>query len=367
MTNDLPPYEPLRAPLNLEGQRHLRQIKTDRLIGDLQKHLDQANTLITQMAGEVNDRLYEREDEIQRAKTRREQKGREPTQLEEASEAETEKMRERVEKMTRKMEESTRKIIDGQQSLANMTSALDHTREVAHTAAADATSDTQADNPTTTPSILETFQDRMQEEQEQYQTLPHSHRYAEHNSYVGFRRVVHEAQHPDDGAPVPHASTWFTESGEPAPGLISREALVDEDDDLAISRANISTKCPLTLQEMREPVKSLRCPHAFEKSAILEMIGHARNRRVQCPVPGCDKDLVRSEIQEDPILTRRIQRLQKANEAKGYSESEEDEDTDMVDVDRSSRRGTIPPKPEPGSRPKRVRGTVNLDSDEDEE
>src|SRR5437016_1407632 len=106
----------------------------------------------------------------------------------------------------------------------------------------------------TGPSVM--LQNHIQASKDKYQALSHRTRYALHNSYIGFRRVVHDAQNPgEDAPPLPHASTWFTESGSPAPGITSRDQRAgagveeDSDDDIAIARERISTKCPLTLQE----------------------------------------------------------------------------------------------------------------------
>ena len=72
----------------------------------------------------------------------------------------------------------------------------------------------------------------------------------------------------------------------------------DDDDDIDVLSERISIKCPITLVPMKDPVSSTKCPHSFEKSAILDMLNQSvirvggSNRRgaqngqkaVKCPV-----------------------------------------------------------------------------------
>ena len=75
----------------------------------------------------------------------------------------------------------------------------------------------------------------------------------------------------------------------------------EAEDDIAIARERISTRCPLTLREFDDPITSRKCPHTFEKSAIfglIESIPPSNGRRganssnnaskqVNCPITGC--------------------------------------------------------------------------------
>lgn len=116
---------------------------------------------------------------------------------------------------------------------------------------------------------------------------------------------MHDAQHPgDDAPPLANASTWFPAdptlatststrntrahaNGHPTTAAAGAED--DDDDDLAIASERISIKCPLTLLPYKDPVTSTKCPHSFEKAAILDMISKSAGRvggekAVQCPV-----------------------------------------------------------------------------------
>ena len=129
--------------------------------------------------------------------------------------------------------------------------------------------------------------------------------YAQNNDYIGFKKLVYDAQFPDDDAPpMPHASTWFSDetpdTSDPKEGGAeaasgSRPAGVD--DELTVASEKISIKCPITLLPMKDPVTSNKCPHSFEKEAILSLInvsdevvegtgrrGARGKKAMQCPI-----------------------------------------------------------------------------------
>lgn len=109
------------------------------------------------------------------------------------------------------------------------------------------------------------------------------YRYANHNSYVHFKKLLHDATHPgEDAPPLANASTWFPSDPRDAANSNAPHRTrnhtsannIDEDDesDLEVTSERISIKCPITLRPMKEPVSSTICPHSFEKTAILEMM-----------------------------------------------------------------------------------------------
>ena len=190
-------------------------------------------------------------------------------------------------------------------------------------------------------------------------------RYANHNAYVGFKRIVHDAQHPGDDAPaVPHADTWFpSEASADLPTATSslsvpvsndEDAEEDEEDEVAITSAPTSLTCPLTRLPFTDPVTSVKCPHTFEKSAILDMIqasnvrlGGEKRRRgqaqgpdsgqraVQCPV--CEQMLTTQDLRPDPLLLRRIRRhIEREGEGDGDDEDERKDSVKATQVDSSS-------------------------------
>jgi hypothetical protein len=133
-------------------------------------------------------------------------------------------------------------------------------------------------------NILGNFKARRQQDLDSWTVQSLYDRYAMDKGYADFRQQEFEGYNDDEEQDPPSPEKWF-ETEEPAPGTATQGAADESDDDVQIARAKISTKCPLTLQEFKDPVMSTVCKHTFEKSAIDEMIG--RRAQVQCPVGGC--------------------------------------------------------------------------------
>ncbi|KAK3080007.1 hypothetical protein LTS18_003366 [Coniosporium uncinatum] len=389
-------HEPPQHPLDANAQRRLQALTQTHQLRNLKTHQNKAAENITNNAYEINEMLYQREELIRKRKAKRQAEEREPDSDDEREEANVEKLREEVGRMTKKMDESIRKIIDGQQSLEHIENSL---RSVTTNAASHSTvsqrqtqgmqrrgedseasvlgsfdpTDPAAGTAPPPPASSVLFRQRVDREKDTYTNLSLSTRYADHNTYIGFKQHVHEAHNPgEDAPPLPHRNTWFEESGaEPAPGVTAAE---DSDDDIAIAREKISTKCPLTLLEFKDPVTSKKCPHSFEKSAIMEMIRqpHGRGRVVKCPVAGCDQMLTADDLSANAALQRKIKRIQASRNAHHSDDEDEgprstmnnrpesiasDSGEDIDDVGTSARRSkSVKPKSEPGTQRARGRG-----------
>jgi len=379
-TLELPPYEPPAFPLNDTAQRALQQLLSTHSLAGYKQTLTDATVFLTDSAGEINDALSQKELATRKAKTRRQNQDTEDDEADARiamMETELEDMREKVQKMTQRMDESVRKMIDTHH-------AVDHIKDSLSTLAASTTTasltsqpsqrrsqrrrrrdpalsddeassaddeyadiqptlSTQAGTQTQQP-LSTSFRTLLQQSRDRYQSRPLRDRYAKDNDYRSFKRLVHDAQYPDgDAPPLPHEDAWFPASGAPAPGVTTSNAAAaedggeDSDDDLAIARETVSTKCPLTLREFATPLTSRKCPHSFEAEAILGMIEDPGNmmrvggdgrrgngeKAVQCPVPGCQSILTRRELWSDPVLKRRIARVQRAN---ALAEEEDEEE-----------------------------------------
>jgi hypothetical protein len=202
--------------------------------------------------------------------------------------------------------------------------------------------------------------------------------------------MVHDAKFPgDDVPPLPHSSTWFehmedttTRSGVQTRTRNQNRAVspAGSDDDIAIERERISLKCPLTLTSYQDPVTSTKCPHSFEREAIMDMInrsqttipppasrrGQRRVRVVKCPV--CSTPLTADDFRPDPVLLRRVRRaqeLQKREEEDDHlegdgrkqkdrstgitlgSDGESDDDAMDVDAQPTSQRVKMEPLSQP--------------------
>ncbi|RYO41340.1 hypothetical protein AA0111_g994 [Alternaria arborescens] len=366
----LPGYKKPSHPLDAEATRELRSLQ-GRNMNDIKRHNKQATEHITNAAANVNDMLREHAEYI----SRRQKKWDAGKSLDDKEDEERvmAELQANVDEATIKLEESMRAVIDSEIAAQRIEEALEWLRSNApaqlaeeyetqmtqrenqrqtQTQAAsqraharDRDVDEMDDGPTPGPTPLdgsrvaltgasELFAARIQREKDAYTARSHTSRYARNNDYRDFKRTVHDAKFGDDGPVLGHEDTWFTESGSPAPGITdtTQRGEFDDDDDIVVDRATVSTRCPITYQQFKEPYSSNKCPHTFEKNAILDMIRKGPHRvdgqkAVECPVNGCDKMLTANDVRTDPILVRRIKRMQQA-------ELEGDSSDDDVKVPR---------------------------------
>lgn len=361
---ELPDHEFPSYPLNPAAVHALQKLQSAQCFSTLQRHLDSAGELINDNVNSVNECLQARESYTRRLGAKLRKNGDDPTGEEEKRvtelEQRLEQMRTRVERMTQKMDESIRKIIDGEHAVTAAQDTLSNVygaqQQEANSAAfsqrglstqgrstqRQVTQDTDmpdfeptdpgADTAATQSAVPKTsaavdFGGRQESTRDAYQAHSLYERYADNNRYVGFKRTVHDALNPgEDAPPLPHKSTWFRSGNSPAPGVTADEDDngEEEDDDIAVARERISTKCPLTLLEFEDVVTSKKCPHSFERTAIMGMMrstdtqgrrGGPAGLSVQCPVPGCGQHLTPRDLWVDPVLVRKIRRIQNSRAA----------------------------------------------------
>ncbi|KAF1359243.1 hypothetical protein EJ07DRAFT_43050, partial [Lizonia empirigonia] len=367
----LPSYKKPSHPLDGEAERALRELNGRTLV-EVKSHNTAAVTTIRQTAENVNDMLSEHQRYFD-ARRKKWDAGKKLDEKE-AEEAIMADLQEKVDDATAKLEESMRAVIDSSVAAQRIEDALEWLRENApmqlkeeyktqisqrqtqrrrmqRAGDADSDGDTQmTEGPTPGPTPLdgsrvsltgpvEMFKDRMKRKQNEYTSLSLTTRYARHNEYRDFKRVVHDARHGDDGPVLGHEDTWFTETGAPRLGVTQTRggAFDDDDDDIVMDKATISTKCPITFQQFKDPYTSNKCPHTFEKNAILDMIrrsnsnyGRGGAKSVACPIVGCDQQLSVEDLRSDPILIRKIKRMQQAELEARLSDTDEDDDDDVM-------------------------------------
>jgi hypothetical protein len=374
-------YERPSFTLNPEAQRALADLTRKHNLKQLDSKFEAARDAILNSAGEINERLNNKEVAGRKLRQRQQVASQNGdagaganTDLSESVERDLEQMREKVDKMTKRMEEGMRRMIDGRLAVEQMketvASAADSARAEASTQASTLAARSQARRrrgndddgneedeeeyqdftPTdpaggtqAVPSVSEDWMRKLEDEKIKYQNLSLGQRYAKDNDYVNFKGIVHSSRFPDGEVELPHASKWFTANGAaPQPGVTGvggDEDGDDDDDDIQIQRTKTSTKCPLTLREFKDPVTSSKCKHSFEASAIMEMIqlssetvGGQPARRgagatggekaVRCPVASCNHMLTKNDLQKDKTIIYHIARLQRARRL------EEDDDED---------------------------------------
>lgn len=367
-------YERPQFTLNPEAQRALAELTRKHNLKDLDKRFEDAQHAVTNSAAEINDRLKDKENAAKKLRSRQQaSQGVDSEATISAFEEELREMKVKVESMTSRMEEGMRKCIDGQHAVQSMKETMSNAAESARAEAStqastlntrsqprrrpqadgeddeneeeeyqDFTPTDPAGGTQAVPSVSENWMRKIEDDKTRYQNFTLQQRYAQNNNYRNFKGIVHSAQYPEGEVALPHESAWFSEAGAaPEPGVTGAGAdEEDEDDDIQIQRSKTSTKCPLTLQEFKDPLTSTKCKHSFEASAIMEMLRHSSEsvggqpgprgrivggeKAVRCPVASCDEMLTKGDLHKDMVIVHQINRLQRARRLE--EEDEEDEE-----------------------------------------
>ncbi|KAL7799244.1 zinc-finger of the MIZ type in Nse subunit domain-containing protein [Trichoderma ceciliae] len=352
----LPNYEPLSFPLSDVARRELIELSNNRGTAPYETQLKDFIRNLGLSVSDLNERLRRGQDRLATVRERREEKGAQKTAEEERLEEQIPEFESQVERLTRESERALRETIDRKAELEDEAAALEDVSTTATTnsitqkrgaAAAqkrarqtngnasddeDATDGNEEDEEGRLTSVVDTFRELRAKKRAEYSGLSVHQRYALNNDYVGFKKLWHEAAAGEDGPPLPDASRWFLSNGEPdmtIPGHGGQNgSFDDDDDDVAVSRENISINCPLTLLPMTEPYRSRKCPHTFEKAAILDYLPLREER--QCPQTGCSQTFTRSrfdhEFYLDEAMKRRIQRWKQAEQNRRDMEDEDEDD-----------------------------------------
>lgn len=380
----LVPRQPPVAPLNADAQQALIELQrqqkhTKRLVHRLTQAADQ----LAAVADQLNERGYNYDIEYRRKRRRAEANSEEEDPQERAQ---YDDFQNKVQDFTRRLDHGVRTVVDDQVWVDSLPETLEKIGRKAMAVAEASQRQTQQidgedeDQSTTTypppPSVDDVPSALLKAAREDlaatWSSKTLTERYSQNNSYVGFYRTVHDAKNPgEDVPPIPHHSLWFaheenvhpsyvppgTQTQRPRPRHPSNEAAAaasanSEDpansSDVEIAREKISIKCPITYLPFTDPLTSIKCPHSFDRRAIMDMLRRTpinfpltdaqtgeisrmpdqrtRVRRtkelqepaIQCPV--CTILLTKDDFRPDPVLLRKVQRIQ-AREAKERDEA----------------------------------------------
>ncbi|CAD6563537.1 MAG: hypothetical protein ASARMPRED_000026 [Alectoria sarmentosa] len=368
----LPTYQPPQNPLNENAIRAIQDLHRNHKLDSLKLRLNAAHNHLAGAAVDINDRLVAQIALHEKSRARREKQGSQDDNGE--GERVMDEKRERTDELTNRLESGVRKIIDAkfevegvekalrelETNVANNRGAITPTQSTlgasqfrnrrgrggnADDEDGEFEDDTQSGGEN--GSAMEFIKRKIREQKSTYQNETMSFRYAQNNDYVGFKKLVYDAQFPgDDAPPMPHSSTWFSDQSPDSSAPHTRGAATaaaagnpptGNDDDLAVASERISIKCPITLLPMKDPVTSTKCPHSFEKEAILSMInasdvrvdgggrrGAGGKKAMQCPV--CTVMLTTDDVAANPVLVRKIKRIQAAEDARIQDDSDDDDD-----------------------------------------
>jgi len=356
-------YEPLEYPLNAQNKINLQQITVLNEFTELERLLKEAATTLNECVLEINEIAAHR-------------KAKSSQNLDQSGE----EFMKTVEDTSAQVEKSVRATIDEMREVQNLREALkaaaevhvrggqnrfiqarttqnsgtirieddedeDEDEDMDITQAGEAAEETTGPGPGPKPI----FDEALKAERQKYELISMHNRYAEMPQYIDFKRHEWDGKHAhlgDEEAPdLPNARLWFTDRGSPAPGVAPDAD--DSDDDIQTLKVKLSTKCPLTLMEMKVPTCNRKCQHVYEEEAIKQHIkavtrpsgrGQPVAVGADCPVSGCNKIIAYSDLYFDKLITRKIERVRAAREQEGSStarnrsRAQEIDDDDGFDV-----------------------------------
>jgi len=383
----LQPQPPV-APLNPAAQQALTELLQPQASRKrLAASLNDAAKKLTEVAGQLNDRGTELRLRHAKLQARLEANGEE---MDEEERIEYDTFQAKVKDLTQKMDHGIRGVIDGQTWLENVPDTLKAVATRTGALAEATQQQTQGPTPIVTqrnrseddedmdaneaenvePLIakppqpsdapIALLRSAFADQSSSWQLKSLTERYANSNEYTGFYRTVYDAKNPGENAPpIPHASLWFAKEDPdrlPLPRSQAGQVEDEEDSDVEIASERVSLKCPITLLPFKDPLTSTKCPHSFEKDAILDMLhlssdylpftanqqlelSQTRDRRaldrkkkemgtpiVKCPVCSCT--LVAADLKPDPVLLRKVKRVEAATKRQQNPASDSEEEDD---------------------------------------
>ncbi|KAH7367579.1 hypothetical protein B0T11DRAFT_55383 [Plectosphaerella cucumerina] len=370
---DLPPYEPLSCALSDEAKRSLAGLSNNR---ENTRRYDEQMAKSRQFLGKsvaaVNDRLRERQKELDDIARNRVEKGKDKGQKEEDLERWLPKLDGEVTTLSENAERAMRDLVDRQARLED-----DKEAAVAMAAYFDRQPGRQRPVPRRVPPAqaegmpkvegqdaepeaeeapppdrdpLTVLENERAVKATEYEAMSYHQRYALHNDYTHFRKLWHDAKFGDD-VDIPEKHLWFDAEGNPVLGKPKRQRGApgtkadhdaeedEEDEDIVIEGEHQSYVCPLSMQQITEPFSNHKCRHTFQKQSIVEWLNEPgyRGRDRQCPNPGCNQTFKLKDFYFDDLVLRKIQRARKRQaeeeaeeEQRGSGAQDEDEDEEMA-------------------------------------
>ncbi|KAG8671315.1 hypothetical protein FPOAC2_04646 [Fusarium poae] len=331
----LPDYEPPVCPLTDAARRSLNDISNTRVSAVYQQQVSESIRLLGFSVSDIHERLRTQRENLENQKARRQEKGTDRSEDEQRLEAHLAKFEDRVNELTESSEKAVRELIDRRAELEDEAGILSELYDIssAEVHQQRQTQEEQGeDEEQKASSVIETFKDLRDKKEAEYKNMSAHQRYALNNDYAGFKKLWHDAAAGEEGPPLPDASRWFTQDGEPV--MDTTAGADDDDDDIAVARETISINCPLTLQTMKDPYTNRNCKHTFEKSALLEYL--PMRGESDCPQAGCSQSFSRARFDQDffhdQAMVRRIKRARRT-QAEQEMEMEMEEDEEGADGD----------------------------------
>lgn len=301
MSLDLPPYELPTCPLNDQGKQALRELSSARIHEKFKTHLDESGRLLTSTVYDTLERVALRKRQAANIAEREGKKRRvhgannEVEDRTVAAEQTAKDIESKVSPLTLRLEKSMREVLDMEAAMQDQKQTLqDLPRLVAQAqeVLAENNSEHNADDDVDLPEIagipiLALLESERDKKAAIYDELGMQAKYAQHNSYIDFRRGWNDGVCFEQDVSVPDPSTWFDEHGRPQ-HVVGGQSGDETDDDIQIAGENKSFRCPLSLAEISEPYTCRRCGHSFQKKSILHYLNVGKGGApAPCPMDGC--------------------------------------------------------------------------------
>ncbi|KAF7890741.1 uncharacterized protein EAF01_010550 [Botrytis porri] len=392
-----PEYTPPTCPLSADAQRAISNIRTLHNSAKLKKHLSQAIKNITDTTVANNDRIWERKRQVEKNARKRQRDGQDDEEIpaeHKDLEIHTKHLAKKVNIWTEQAELAMRVLIDkGDEVERNDLVVRDVCGKLAEANPAPPMRRTrgqedgeEAKQDGVVVSAVELLDQIKEEYRSKYEAESMTKRYASHNDYKSFKRVVHDSLHPDGDLPLPKESTWFPSDRSHPSAQANGQAEEDSsDDEIVIERVVKDLKCPLTFAIFRFPYTNNKCNHSFEKEAIIEYHGkNATNqggqRVVKCPAVGCENLIAMKDMYDDQLVMRQVRRATQRERSEDSDDEDDaprgtqrnrpeelDDESTFLDVDDEERRRSVK-REKMGSRPPPTLTQVDTDGeDEDDE
>lgn len=304
---DLPPYEPLGCALSEEAKRALAALGKGGDTRRYQDHIKKSLGHIGKNVAALNDRLLERQAELDGLIEKRTTKGTEKSTREEQLEAWIPKLEAEVTSLSMNSESALRDLVDRQAKLQDDTAATAtmaahfqnlpsreqpaRRRQTNAEGGEDADEAEQEELPPPEQDPLAVLEEQRLAKSAKYDELDYYQKYSLNNDYAAFRKLWHDARFGDREVLLQDPSQWIDAGGNPV--LVEKQRTNDndaEDEDLVIEGEHHSYVCPLSMQQITEPFSNKKCRHTFQKQSIVQWFNEPgyRGRSRQCPEPGCE-------------------------------------------------------------------------------
>jgi len=404
-------HQAQETPLNQAALLALENLKRQDSSG-LQATLTRAAELLNNTVNDVNERAFEDRQRRRNRLAKLHDRGEQDT---DEAKQEYEEFQQRSDALTRRMDESIRKVVDDKTWAEDVADSINHiltkckdlqaraqrrNRDVQDDEDQEDDEDeiprVQVDPSESSTALLHAAQSTANT---RWDAQSLTERYSQNPTYAEFYKMKHYAQNSSENPPpLPHHSMWFAvqegRNSQRSTGGTQRgtqrdadsepedhsdlQAIDDEDTEIQVASENRSCKCPLTFTWFEHPVTSTKCPHSFEKTAILEVINASntyvslsseqietlnarfprgvkgrpqaetimrmRNPKfTQCPEQGCHMQLTEIDLRDDAVLKQQTQRARvlekrRKEQEEAGDDDEEDSDDDILPTQRKKRQ-----------------------------